>query len=85
MTSVETSTTTPWMRERAEWIQGVTGDQLAALARVIEGLAHLDENDGDRTETRESLEWLWSRGRDGEEWGLLALAARRLGLWPVAQ
>lgn len=72
-----------WMRYRDGWVSDLSdADLLRVVARVSEKSV-LDENEGDRTERREAIEWLVSRGERGADWGIPPGAAEELGLWPV--
>lgn len=77
-----TKTQTPWQRDRDEWVKTLTVDEGKHLSNLITRGRVRDDNEGDSTERRGALKWLHTRGREGEEWGIVATYARRLGLYP---
>lgn len=75
-------TETKWERERLGWVQALANDELLAVIAAVNADSHLDENEGDRTERRDAVEWLVSRGARGYDWGIPAAHGETLGLRP---
>jgi len=71
---------TPWMEMRDEWVKNLSDSDIGIIAVQINKDGSTDENDGDRAETQDALTWLHSRGDEGEEFGIVARAAKKLGL-----
>jgi hypothetical protein len=69
-----------WVNQRDGWIAQRSDAELNQLAAQVYRDSRTDENYGDRLETDDALQWLYSRGRKGREWGIVARAARRIGL-----
>jgi hypothetical protein len=72
---------TRWQRERQGWVKDLSDEELQRVVASVNASSYLDENEGDRTERREAIEWLLSRGERGDDWGIPAQPARELGLW----
>lgn len=70
---------TAWTEGRLAWVQSVPPDDLLAVIADVARESELDENLGDTGERADSVLWLATRGREGEEWGKAAESAERHG------
>lgn len=76
---------TLWTDTRDFWVVTILdADVLRVVAWINEHYGLTDENEGDRTETRESILWLMSQGAKGRDWGHCGVAAEALGMFPFA-